>query len=210
MSKQFTVKAHKNHVDHRTALLRFYRKQRGQRKTRKGYWVPRTLYRDIEQLLKWWDAEYRRARKRKPWHTDADQKLWELARQKLLRDLEGADLDAVYPDNAWFWNHALLKLAIYLEVLKTSPSPTQLLIDSVKETITERVQDAQNFIDNAGDAVENIADAAAKAADAVVDAGERAWSGIKIAAVVGGCAIGAAIVVPPVVRAFRKKPENQP
>ena len=189
-------------MHHRTGLLRFYRKERGEDKTPDGYRVPRTSNRDVEQLTKWWDAEYRRARKAKPWHKDPDQRLWEQARTKIAQMLAGADPDAPFKDNAWFWNKAMLKLAIYLEVVKTSPSPTQLLIESFKETIVDRVDDARDLIDNAGKVVGDIT-------DTINEAGEQAISGIKFAAIVGGSVLGAAIVLPPVVRAMRKKPENQ-
>lgn len=203
MSEEITIKPRKNHVEHRIALLRFYRKQRGETKTTKGYRIPLTLRRDIVQLVKWWDAEYRRARARKPWHRDADQRLWEQAKRKLDSDLDGADPDEVYPDNDWFWNEALAKLAIYLEILKTTPSPTQLLIDSFKETIAERVDDARTFVNDAGQTVGNFADSIDDAAETLADATEKAWSGLKTAAVVGACLFGAAIIVPPIVRAVR-------
>ena len=203
MIRKVLLKAHKDHVHHRTGLMRFYRKERGEDKTPDGYQIPRTLNRDVAQLTKWWDAEYRRARKEKPWHRDSDQRLWEQARQKIARLLDGADPDALFRENPWFWNKAILKLAIYLEVLKTSPSPTQLLIESFKETITDRVDDARELIDGAGRVVDDIA-------DTITEAGERAMSGIKLAVIVGGSVLGAAIVLPPVVRAIRKKPENQP
>ena len=43
----------------------------------------------------------------------------------------------------------------------------------------------------------------ADAAEAVGNAGERAVAGVKIAAIVGGGVLGAAIVLPRVIRAFR-------
>ena len=208
MPKKVTIEPGEDHVLHRTKLLRFYRKERGEFKNPAGYRTPLTTYDDIRENTAWWNGEYKRARKKRPWHKDPAQKLWEKARAKILRQLESADKDATYPDNDWFWNHVLLKLSIYLEVAKTTPSPTELLIESFKETIGERIEDASDFLDSAGDAAGDLAQVAADAAEAVAEAGERAWSGLKIAAIVGGSLIGAAIVVPPVVRAFRNTKSN--
>ena len=201
MTRQVIIKPHKDHVHHRTALLRLYRKERGEDKTPDGYRVPRTLNRDIAQLTRWWHAEYRRARSQKPWHRDSDQRLWEQAKARIDRSLQNADPEAIYADNTWFWNKALLKLAIYLEVLKTTPSPTQLFIESLKETITDRISDTGKLIDNAGEAVGGLA-------DTLSDTSERVLSGLKVAAIVGTSLIGAAIVLPPVIRAVRAKPEQ--
>ena len=202
MLKKVILKAHKDHVHQRTALLRLYRKERGEDKTPDGYRIPRTSNRDVQQLTHWWDAEYRRARIAKPWHKDSDQRLWEQARERVQRLTKNARPDALFAENAWFWNKAMLKLAIYLEVLKTSPSPTQILIDSFKETVIDRVADAGKLIDNAGEAVDDIT-------DTIAEAGERAVSGIKIAAIVGGSVLGAAIVLPPVIRALRNNPDGE-
>ena len=39
MTRKVILKPHKNHVDHRTGPLRFYRKERGEYKTSDGYRV---------------------------------------------------------------------------------------------------------------------------------------------------------------------------
>lgn len=207
MPKKVIIEPKKDHVLHRTSLLEFYRKERGEFKNPAGYRTPLTTYDDIRENTAWWDREYTRARNKRPWHKDPAQKLWENARAKIQRDMRGADSSKTYPHNDWFWNHVLLKLSIYLEVAKTTPSPTELLIESFKETIGDRIQDASEFLDGAGDVAGDIADAAADAAGAVVKAGEQAFSGLKIAAIVGASLLGAAIVVPPVVRAFRNNPK---
>jgi hypothetical protein len=203
MAEKITIKAHENHVMHRIALLKRYRVERGEVKTANGYMIPKTLHQDIEQLMKWWNLEYRQARVLRPFHRDPAQPIWEKARAEIRRDLEGADPDAVYPRNEWFWNDAILKLAIYLESQKNPPSDTDLLIDSFKETIEERIDDAESLIEGVGDAASTVVDVASRAAGAVTEAGGRVWSGLKLAAIIGGSLVGAAIVVPPIIRAFR-------
>lgn len=192
MSETVIIQAHEDHVLQRTALLHLYRRERGERKTSDDYMIPLTTNRDVSQLAKWWHGEYKRSRASKDWYKDSDKQRWEQAHEKVTRDVKGADPDAQYPDNEWFWNKAMLKLAILLQVAKTRPSPTQLMIESFKETIAERVDDADDVVSTAGKAVETVA-----------EAGSRTWSSVKIAAIVVGGLIGTAIVVPPIIRAFR-------
>ena len=67
------------------------------------------------------------------------------------------------------------------------------IIEAVGETIEEAGGKAGRLITTVTDTAETIA-----------DIGERAVSGLKIVAIVGGSLIGVAIVVPPIVRAFRE------
>ena len=193
---------HKNHIERLNAYRDYYSKERGTTKI-EGYNVANTTNHDIGQLHGWWHREFLRVLKVKPWHKDPARPIWEAAHERIVASLRDADEDALYPDNHWFWNTALLKLAIYLESQKTTPSPTQLLIESVKETLGERAEDAHDFITGAGKAANRAITAVADAAETVTDAGERALSGLKVAAIVGGSLLGAAIVLPPVIRAFR-------
>ncbi len=186
------VKAHEDHVLQRTALLHLFRKQRGERKTADGYMIPLTTNHDIAQITAWWNHEYKRSRASLDWYKDSDKQRWARALTRIQRELQGADPDARYASNEWFWNRAILKLSILLQVAKTKPSPTQLMIESFKETIQERAEDADKIARKAGAAVEKVAE---------VTSG--AWSGLKIAAIVGGGLLGTAIVLPPIIRAFR-------
>lgn len=209
MSKKVIIRGHKRHNDHFNALARFYNKERGSDQGKKdSRLVPRTTNRDVRELATWWNREYKRGRKSKPWHRHEAQERWEQDLRRIERDLEGAKPDQLYRDNAWFWYSALIKLAIYLTVLKTIPSPTELFIEALKETVEERVEDAHELIQGAGKAASDAVKAAGKAAEAVADAGSRAWSGMKIAAIIGGSLLGAAVILPPVIRAFREEPQR--
>lgn len=203
MSKHVNIAAADNYVDHRTALLRFYRKERGETKTEDGYRIPLTTHHDVDQLVTWWNREYIKALANSPWHRDPAQQIWEDAKSKIASDAKEAKPDAVYPDNAWFWNNALLKFAIYLQGAKTRPSSTDLLIESFQESIGDRIDDVGDIVVGVGKKVGDVVDVVGDAAGAVVDAGQSAWTGLKIAAIVGVSVAGAAIVLPPVIRAFR-------
>ena len=192
MAEKIIIKPHDDHVDQRTALLRYLRRKRGEFKTKAGYMVPRTTNADISQLLAYWDGEYKNSRAAKDWYKDGDKRQWLRDREAIAADLEGREPDAEYARNEFFWNRAILKLAILLQVSKTRPSPTQMFVEALRETVAERVQDADQAIDTAGKVAENVA-----------EAGGRAWSTLKIAGVVAASVAGAAIVLPPVIRAFR-------
>ena len=192
MAEKIIIKSHDDHVDQRTAQLRYLRRKRGEFKTTAGYMVPKTTYADIAQMLAYWDGEFKNSRAAKDWYKDADKRQWLQHRKAIAADLEDADPDAVYARNEFFWNRAILKLAILLQVAKTRPSPTQMFIEAVKETVVERVQDADQAIEKAGKVAENVA-----------EAGDRAWSTLKIAGIVAASVAGAAILLPPIIRAVR-------
>ena len=192
MAENIIVKAHEDHVLQHTALLKLFRAKRGTFKTEKGYSTPLASNGDARQLLEWWDAEFKRSRANRDWYKDGDKEQWKRDRERIAEELRDADPAALYRDNDWLWNRAFLKLAILLQVAKSRPSPTQLFVESVKETIRERVDDADNAASTAG-----------KVIDAAAHAGERAWNGLKIAGLVAAGLIGAAVVLPPIIRAFR-------
>jgi len=192
MAERITIKSHEDHVDQRTAQLRYLRRTRGEFKTAKGYMVPETTNGDVAQMLEYWDGEYKKSRASKDWFKDGDKRQWLLDRERIANDLENADPAAQYARNEWFWNRAILKLAILLQVAKTRPSPTDMFIEAVKETVVERVEDADRAMVKVGEA-----------AKTVTEAGERTWSTLKIAGIVAASVAGAAIVLPPIIRAFR-------
>jgi hypothetical protein len=203
MAVKKIIRTHEDHVMHRVSLLRFYRKERGTFRNKTGNRVPKTTNRDVAQLTKWWDEEFKRSRANAGWYKTTNKTIWKEARIKIANDLKRAEPDAEYKDNDWFWYHAMIKLAILLSVAKSRPSPTELFVEALKETVDERIEDADRIIDGASDAVNKAASAAGKAVETVTEAGERAWSGLKIAGIVGAGLLGAAFVLPPIIRAFR-------
>ena len=192
MAEKIIIKPHDDHVLQRIAQLRYLRRKRGEFKTKAGYMVAKTTNGDISQMFKYWDGEYEDSRASEGWYKDGDKRQWLVDRKAIAADLEGADPAALYRRNEWFWNQAILKLSILLQVAKSRPSPTEMFIEAVKETVTERIKDADTAIEKAGNA-----------AKSVTEAGERAWSTLKIAGIVAASVAGAAIVLPPIIRAFR-------
>lgn len=192
MDIRVVVRAQEDHVLQRTALLKHFRRVRGERKTAKGYWIANATNGDIAALVKYYDGEYRRSKVSQSWYKDADKRQWLRDREAIANDLNGADPNALYPRNEWFWNRVLLKLSILLQVAKTRPSPTELFFESVRETLDERAQDIDEAIETTATTIDEIA-----------ETGDRLWSGLKIAGIVAAGLLGAAIVLPPVIRAFK-------
>lgn len=203
MAEKIEIKAHDDHIDTLTDLRKNAAKVCGTTKSPEGYAVPDTTANHVEQFGRWFHSEYTRARLAKPWNKDPAQGQWEANYKRIIATTKNADPDALYPHNHWFWNTALLKLAIYLQAEKTKPSPMDIFMESLEESVDDRVQNVRDFIEGAGEVASDAVSAVSRAAEAVSEAGDRAWSGIKIAAIVGASLVGAAIIVPPIIRARR-------
>ena len=204
MAETINIPAHDDHVDTLSATRKAAAKIRGTSKSKDGYSVPKTTYDDVWQLAKWWHGEIIRAIKARPLDDDPAREAWIKAYNRVRAEAEEpADPDAVYPANHWFWNRALLKLAIYLQSQKGKPTAMSLFIDSLEETVDDRITDVRDVIQGAGEVAGDAISAVSRAAEAVSEVGERTWSGIKTAAIIGGGLIGAAIIVPPIIRAIR-------
>ena len=203
MAKKIDIKAHKNHLDQLRAMREQYAELCGTFKSSDGYTVPRCTFDNVGFVARYWHKEYARAIVAKPWNRDPARGRWEKAVKRLSAELRDADSDAIYPHNHWFWNTVLLELAIFLESQKSKPSPMSLFIEALDETVDERVKDARTIIKEAGEVADTALTTVNRAAGALADAGARAWSGAKFVAIVGGSLVGAAIILPPVIRAIR-------
>jgi hypothetical protein len=197
MNELIKLHAQTDHVIQWAKLKRLYKQKRGHDTGKNNKPIPRTTNGDIGKLTQWWHAEFMRGILRNPWASKPDAKRWIEDKNKIERDIKGADPAAVYRDNEWFWQEATRRISKHLESAKAVPSPTELLLDSFKETIADRAKDLSKGALGAVDAVSD-------AADAITDAGKRAVSMLKTGAIIAASVLGAAIVVPPVIRAMRK------
>lgn len=204
MAETINIEAHDDYVDTLTAVRTAASKVRGTKKSKDGYTFAETTFDDVWQLAKWWHGEFIRAIKAMPLEDDPAREEWIKAYNRIRAETEhAADPDAVYPANHWFWNRALLKLAIYLQSQKGKPSAMSIFVESIEETVDDRVTDVRDVIKGAGEAAGDVISTVSKAAETVSEIGEQTWSGIKTAALIGGSLIGAAIIVPPIIRAIR-------
>ena len=200
-TKKIEIKGHANHVEALKAQRNTFKEACGVTKSKDGHDVANTTNANTRQLANWWHKEYWLAGN--IWRSEPEQKAWQKHYERIMADTAEADPDELYKDNHWFWNTALLKLAIYLQSKKSRPSSMDLLLESFDETIGERIDDAASFIKGAGEMASDAISAVSKAADAVSDVGDAAWSGLRTVAIVGGGLVGAAIILPPVIRAIR-------
>ena len=189
-AEKLIVQANGDHGDQWSQLRDQFEEKRGYTSGRNRKKIPRTTNRDVKQLAEWWHRELLLVIAKYLGRRDFDKASrarWLRAKSTIESDLKNADPAAEYPRNEWFWQEASYRLARYLQSRKAVPSNTSLMIDSVSEAIQE-----------SADTVKQIA-------MDVSDAGERAMSKVKVGLIIAGSVIGAAIVLPPVIRAFRDK-----
>lgn len=190
MNELIKIRSQRDHVIQWTKLKRLYVSKRGSDPGKNRKQIPRTTNADIAELTTWWHKEFVRGVGRNPRGNKADQQRWVAAKKKIERDLEDTDPAALYPHNEWFWQEATARVSIFLEAAKAVPTAAELLFESFEESIDDRIDDAK--------------DLAAKATDTITEAGKGALSVLKTGALITAGVVGAAIVVPPVIRAIRK------
>ncbi len=192
MKQHLVLKAQGDHVLQWIALKRLYMAKRGSDPNRFGKAIPRTTNADIAEITQWWQKEFLYALVRDPFANDSDtasRKRWSVAKATIDKELDSADPNAVYARNPWFWDKATSGVALYLEARKAIPSDSELIVESLKETVVEHA--------------ETVKKVAKGAADVITEAGERTYSVLKTGAFIAAGVLGAAIVLPPVIRAFR-------
>lgn len=189
---QIQVQA-KDHVDQWLELKRLYASKRGTRRGQSGKDYPRTTNGDIKTLTKWWHEEFQRSMLRNPYDKSLDRasiQRWNEAKRQIDQEVMNADPLAEYPRNEWFWQTEIIRLAIHLNARKDRPTSLTIFFDALSETAQERLSDALNV------------------GKAVTSAGDRAVSGVvstvKKGLLIAGGVLGAAIVLPPVIRALRE------
>lgn len=207
MSKRIVIHGRDGYVDHFGRTLEFFRKERG---TEAGSSVPTTTYADVMQTALWWNKETERHFERRSHGHPYDDR-WAQAMAKVRRDSQGNDPNALYPDNAWFWS-AVRQQAVHLENERVMPTKMELILESIQEAVDDRIDDVQDLVTGAADAAGAVVSGVGKAADAVAETGASLWAAVKVVAVVGVVGIGAALIVPPIVRAARARDreEDQP
>ena len=109
---------------------------------------------------------------------------WKTCANKVARLYDRANpKGGLYPHNEEFWQECTRRLAVYLEARKVVPSKWELLVESFVEAVAE-----------VPEVIGRVAKQTAGAAAGVIT------SPAKLAAVL----LGSAILLPPIIRAFRK------
>lgn len=100
---------------------------------------------------------------------------------------KGLSPNEVYPENERFWQACTRRVAIYLESRKVKPSAWTLAVEAVSEALLE--------------APRTVGRATGKAVGCF---GKLLGSPLKLILGIVGVAVGAAIVLPPLMRAARR------
>jgi hypothetical protein len=182
------VETKQDHIRQWIELKRKFSELRGFDIGRNRKAIPRTTNGDVREIIDWWDAELTRALLRDPRALDKDKasvRRWMQAKRELDSTLRRAKPQAVFRRNEWLWQEETARLAQYLEARKMVPSAVQLAVEAVKETVSERIDQAQELVSDVS----------------------KAGKAIKTGAIVLGVGVaGALISVPLLRRAARKEP----
>jgi hypothetical protein len=193
MADKIIVKAHNNHSKQWLRLKRYFVKERGSDAGENKKAIPRTTHDDVKQLTAYWQGEYKRAPRKGP---KGARMHWPNAKAKIDQQLANGKPDDLYPENEWFWQKATHRLALQLEAWKVIPSRTELFYEALKETLSDHAERVK-------DAGATVRDKAKETLDDAASIGDKAVGILKTAAIIGGVVVGAAVVLPPIVRAFR-------
>jgi len=214
MDEHVFLKPKSNHSQQWIALKKLYMSRRGSDAGANRKAIPRTTNGDVVQIARYWDGEYKRAIGRRP-KVAAEGKnkrdKWLADKQRIDSLLAGRESAALFAENEWFWERATHHVAMFLQARKSAPTETELFVDALTERTREvagALADAAHNIggkaaDVAEDAAEAVGDAAKSAGKAVLGVGSGVVSMLKTGALIAAGIVGAAIVLPPVIRSFR-------
>jgi hypothetical protein len=221
MDEHVLMKPKRNHSQQWIALKRLYVSKRGSDAGKNRKAIPRTTNGDVAQLARYWDGEFKRAIGRRP-EVAAEGKnkrdKWLADKERIDDLLAGREATARFAENEWFWQRATHHVAVYLQARKSAPTEAELFIDALAErgrevagaladaaqTAGEKAADvAVGAAEAAGDAAEAVGGAAKSAGKAVLGIGSGVVSTLKTGALIAAGVVGAAIVLPPVIRSFR-------
>lgn len=149
--------------------------------------IPRTTNSDVIQLADYWSKQLKQVRR--VFGHDGVQNRWNNAVGHVNFLARSGKPDAVYPNNNVFWR-ALQSTAFHISAADELPSETQLLLDSLSESIhslPERLKaGAEAVASGAAKGAEAVASEAGKIVNA---AGKGLFSGFGLPLLLGGGAL---------------------
>jgi hypothetical protein len=163
-------------------LKQRYATLRGVKEGKNRKQIPKTTHSDVLQLCTAWSRELRKVEPRSD-HERSEHGRWMNCTERVATIYDSANPSAEYPENEAFWQECTSRLAVYLESRKVVPSKWQLFLDAVVEAVAE-------LPETIGHAGREVASGAARL--------------IQEPAKLAALLLGAAILLPPVIRAFRK------
>jgi hypothetical protein len=149
--------------------------------------IPLTTNADVLQLATLWTRELARVKPRDA-HERSDHRRWAACVEDVKQNADPHQPDAQYPKNEAFWS-CMGRLAIYLQARKIVPSKWELFKEAVAETIAE--------------VPATLGQATTAAGSAAASAGGTVADFVKKPAQAALVVLGAAILLPPIIRAVR-------
>jgi hypothetical protein len=185
------------------ATRRFFNEKRTVRTstTRAGWTFPETTNADVRQLADVWTRVHARiwrsdlARARQ--HKDE----WNEAVSQIEIATAGADPSATFAQNERFWLRWTKRQAIYLSAVRDMPSKWDMVVDSIKDSVTrlpENLEAGSRAVADAGaDVAASIAEKAGNLATAPVRGLFHGLFGrLGAPLLIGTAVVGGVIVVP--------------
>lgn len=183
------INRHANAVTRWLRLKELYIQRRGSTQGANTKLIPRTTNSDVLQLATHWSRELARVSPRSA-HERREHARWSACMATVKQHADPTKPNAVYAKNEAFWQSCTRRLAIYLSARKAIPSKWQMFKESVVETIAE---------------VPGIlGDATRSTAGVVTDVAGSAANLVSKPARAALVVLGAAILLPPIIRAVRK------
>ncbi len=188
------------------ATRRFFKEKRAvlTSTTRAGWTYPKTTNADVRQLADVWTRVHARI-----WRSDLSRAKqhkdeWNEARSQIEVATAGADPSATFVHNERFWLRWTKRQAIYLSAVRDMPSTWDMIVDSVKHSVSrlpENLEAGGNAIADAGaDVAASVAEKAGKLATAPVRGLFHGLFGsLGTPLLVGAAIVGGVIVVPKLV-----------
>ncbi len=181
------------------ATRRFFKEKRKvlTSTTRQGWTYPETTNGDVRQLAevwtrvhgKIWRSDLVRAKQ----HKDA----WNEAKSQIEIATAGADLAAPFIHNELFWLRWTKRQGIYLSAVRDMPSKWEMVVDSVKDSVTRLPETLATGAEAVADASASVAKKAGEVASAPVRGLFGGLFGkLGTPLLIGAAVVGGVIVVP--------------
>jgi hypothetical protein len=146
--------------------------------------IPRSTNADVLQLATYWTTQLAKAKQVMGYKTALDK--WHAAIADVDHLAKGAKPDAAYAKNNEFWRTSF-DVAVQVAIGDESPSKWDLVVDSVKESVTHLPETVEHAVSKGADLVASAAHAVGHIAN---EAGKGLFAGFGTPLLIGGGLLG--------------------
>jgi hypothetical protein len=146
--------------------------------------IPRTLNGDVVLLADYWGKQL--ADVKDVFGHESVEKQWKQTADEVNAIARKGDPNAVYPKNNGFWR-VLSNTAIHVSVADEAPSKSDMMLDSLKHSVTHLPETLEHAASKGADFVASAAHAVGKVAN---EAGKGLFSGFGTPLLIGAGLIG--------------------